>query len=81
MGDGFSSFNSGPTPIHAPRPRPITTSVGIGTSDFRAATSDAETQGGPSPFEFSSFLQDLSLTATSSPIPRGPVSVLSPTNR
>ena len=69
---------SGPTPVHAPRPRPISTSVGIGTRDFGAATSDAETQGGPPPFELSSFLQNLSLTAASSPIPRAPNTVLSP---
>ena len=60
----------------APRPRPITTSVGIGTRDFGAAVSDAETQGGPPPFELSSFLQDLFLTAASSPYQRAPVTVL-----
>ena len=72
----FSSI-LGPTRIHAPRPRPLTTSVGIGTSDFGAATSDAETQGVPSAFELSSFLQDSSLAAASFPLSRAPVSVLS----
>ena len=76
----FSSI-SGPTPIHAPRPRPITTSVGIGTRDFGAAVSDAETQGGPPPFELLSFLQDLFLTTASSPIQRAPVTVLYPNFR
>ena len=46
----------GPTPIRAPRPRPIDTSIGIGTSDFEAATSDAATQVGLPPLELSSFL-------------------------
>ena len=70
---------SGPTPIHAPRPLPITYSVGIGTSDFGASQVDAATQGGPSSLEMSSFLQDLSLGAISSPVAPFPVSVFSPT--
>ena len=74
----FCFLLSGPTPIHAPRPRPITYSVGIGTSDFGATQVDAATQGGPSSLEMSSFLQDLSLGAISSPVARAPVSVLSP---
>ena len=69
---------SGPTPIHAPRPRPINYSVGVGTSDFVTASADASTQGGPPPLELSSFLQDLSLGAVSSPVMRASVSVLSP---
>ena len=68
---------SGPTPIHAPRPRPISHSIGIGTSDFGAAHTDASTQGGPPPLKLSSFLQDLALNATSSPVSMAPVSVLS----
>ena len=64
--------------MHAPRPRPITYSVGIGTRDFGATQVDAATQGGPSSLELSSFLQDLSLGAISSPVTRAPVSVLSP---
>ena len=52
--------------------------MGIGTSDFGASQVDAATQGGPSPLEMSSFLQDLSLGAISSPVARAPVSVLSP---
>ena len=51
--------------------------MGIGTSDFGAAQTDASTQGGPPPLELSSFLQDLSLGATSSPVTRAPVSVFS----
>ena len=78
MGDEVSHFSS-PTPIHAPRPRPIAYSVGIGTSDFAATTSNTWTQGGPPPLDLSSFLQDLSLAGVSSPIARAPVSVLSPT--
>ena len=74
----FCFLLSGPTPIHAPRPLPITYSVGIGTSDFGASQVDAATQGGPPPLEMSSFLQDLSLGAVSSPVSRAPVSVLSP---
>ena len=74
----FCFLLSGPTPIHAPRPLPITYSVGIGTSDFGAPHADAVTQGGPPPLEMSSFLQDLSLGAVSSPVARAPVSVLSP---
>ena len=74
----FCFLLSGPTPIHAPRPRPITYSVGIGTSDFGATQVDAATQGGPSSLEMSSFFQDLSLGAISSPVARAPVSVLSP---
>ena len=69
---------SGPTPIHAPRPRPISYSVGIGTSDFGASQVDAGTQVAPPPLEMSSFLQDLCLDAVSSPVARAPVSVLSP---
>ena len=52
--------------------------MGIGTSDFGATQVDAATQGGPSSLELSSFLQDLSLGAMSSPVARAPVSVLSP---
>ena len=52
--------------------------MGIGTSDFGASQIDAGTQGGPPPLEMSSFLQDLSLGAVSSPVTRAPVSVLSP---
>ena len=52
--------------------------MGIGTSDFGAAQTDASTQGGPPLLELSSFLQDLSLGATSSPVTRAPVSVFSP---
>ena len=74
----FCFLLSGPTPIHAPRPLPITYSVCIGTSDFGASQVDAATQGGPSSLEMSSFLQDLSLGAISSPVARAPVSVLSP---
>ena len=74
----FCFLLSGPTPINAPRPLPITYSVGIGTSDFGAPQADAATQGGPPPLEMSSFLQDLSLGAVSSPVARAPVSVLSP---
>ena len=69
---------AGPTPIHAPRPRPISYSIGIGTSDFGAAHTDASTHGGPPPLELSSFLQDLALNATSSPVSMATVSVLSP---
>ena len=72
------SLLPGPTPIHAPRPRPISYSVGVGTSDFVTASADASTQGGPPPLELSSFLQDLSLGAVSSPVMRASVSVLSP---
>ena len=61
-----------------PRPRPISYSVGVGTSDFVTASADASTQGGPPPLELSSFLQDLSLGAVSSPVMRASVSVLSP---
>ena len=68
-------FLSGPTPIHAPRPRPITYSIAIGTSDFGNDSVDVSTQGGLPQLELSSFLQDLS---TSSPVARAPVSVLSP---
>ena len=71
-------LSSGPTPIHAPRPRPISYSVGIGTSDFGASQIDASTQGVPPPLELSSFLQDLCFDAASSPVARDPVSVLSP---
>ena len=68
----------GPTPIHAPRPRPITYSVGIGTSDYPADSADASTQGEPPTLELSSFLQDLLPGAVSSPVARASVSVLSP---
>ena len=67
----------GPTPIHAPRPRPITYSVVIGTSDYRADNADTSTQEGPPPLELSSFLQDLLPGAVSSPVARASVSVLS----
>ena len=50
----------------------------MGTSDYSVNSADASTQGGPSQLELSSFLQDLSLGAVSSPVARGPVSVLSP---
>ena len=72
---------SGPTPIHAPRPRPITYSIGIGTSDFDDGSVDASTQGGPPQLNFSSFLNELSLTGASSPVRQAPVSVLSPVLR
>ena len=75
------SIFSGPTPIHAPRPGPISYSVGVGTSDFGAPASGTETQGGPPPLELSSFLRDLPLDATSSPTARTPVTVLSPNFR
>ena len=68
----------GPTPIHAPRPRPITYSVGIGTSDYPADSADASTQEGPPPLELSPFLQDLLPGAVRSPVARASVSVLSP---
>ena len=68
---------SGPTPIHAPRPRPITYSIGIGTSDHQAENIDASTQGGPPQLDLSSFLQDLSFGSVSSPVRQAPVSVLS----
>ena len=60
-------LSSGPTPIHAPRPRPITHSVGIGTSDFGGDSVDVSTQGGPPQLDLSSFFQDLCPTGTSSP--------------
>ena len=72
---------SGPTPIHAPRPRPITYSIGIGTSDFDDGSVDVSTQGGPPQLNFSSFLNELSLTGASSPVRQAPVSVLSPVLR
>ena len=75
------SIFSGPTPIHAPRPRPISYSVGVGTCDFGAPASGTETQGGPPPLELSSFLRDLPLDATSSPTARTLVTVLSPNFR
>ena len=74
----FCFYFSGPTPIHAPRPRPITYSVGIGTSDYPADIADASTQDGPPPLELSSILQDLLPGAVSSPVARASVSVLSP---
>ena len=70
-------LSSGPTPIHAPRPRPITHSVGIGTRDFGGDSVDVSTQGGPPQLDLSSFFQDLCPTGTSSPV-RAPMSVLSP---
>ena len=72
---------TGPTPIHAPRPRPITHSVGIGTGDFGGDSVDVSTQGGPPQLDFSSFFQDLCPTGTSSPVMRAPVSVFSPVLR
>ena len=72
---------SGPTPIHAPRPRPITYSIGIGTSDFGDGSVDVSTQGGPPQLNLSSFLNELSLTGVSSPVRQAPVSVLSPVLR
>ena len=72
---------SGTTPIHAPRPRPITYSIGIGTSDFDDGSVDASTQGGPPQLNFSSFLNELSLAGASSPVRQAPVSVLSPVLR
>ena len=71
-------YLSCPTPIHAPRPRPISYSIGVGTGDYAARSVDASTQGGPPPLELSSFLQDLTLEAMSSPVTRAPISVLSP---
>ena len=73
----FSHSFSGPTLIHAPRPRPITYSIGFGTSEFGSDHVDVSTQGGPPHLDFSSFLQDLSLTGMSSPVMRAPVPVLS----
>ena len=72
---------SGPTPIHAPIPRPITYSIGIGTSDHQIENVDASTQGGPSQLDLSSFLQDLSFGGVSSPVRQAPVPVLSPVLR
>ena len=69
---------TGPTPIHVLRPRPISYSVGIGTSDFSADLIDASTQAGSPPLELSSFLQDLTFNAVSSPVPGASASVLSP---
>ena len=69
---------TGPTPIHSPRPRPISYSVGISTSDFGADLIDASTQAGSPPLELSSFLQDLIFNAVSSPVPGASASVLSP---
>ena len=74
----FSHSFSGPTLIHAPRPRPITHSIGIGTSEFGSEHVDVSTQGGPPPLELSSFLQDLLPGAVSSPVARASVSVLAP---
>ena len=74
LSSDFCFLLSGPTPIHAPRPRPITYSIAIGTND----SVDVSTQGGPPQPELSSFLQDLAVNATSSPVARAPVSVLSP---
>ena len=77
----FCFLLSGPTPIHAPRPRPITYSIGIGTSDFGDGSVDVCTQGGPPQLNLSSFLNELSLTGVSSPVRQAPVSVLSPVLR
>ena len=71
-------YFSGPTPIHAPRPRPISYSIGIGTSDFSADLIDASTQAGSPPLELSSFLQDLTFNAVCSPVPGASASVLPP---
>ena len=77
----FCFLLSGTTPIHAPRPRPITYSIGIGTSDFGDGSVDVSTQGGPPQLNLSSFLNELSLTGVSSPVRQAPVSVLSPVLR
>ena len=71
-------FFVGPTPIHAPVPRPIVYSIGIGTSDYPDEGVTANTSGGPPQLNVSSFLNDLSAADTSSPVRRTPVSVLSP---
>ena len=68
----------GPTPIHAPVPRPIVYSIGIGTSDYPDEGVTANNSGGPPQLNVSSFLNDLSAADTSSPVRRTPVSVLSP---
>ena len=68
----------GPTPIHAPVPRPIVYSIGIGTSDYPDEGVTVNTSGGPPQLNVSSFLNDLSAADTSSPVRRTPVSVLSP---
>ena len=68
----------GPTPIHAPVPRPIVYSVGIGTSDYPDEGVTVNTSGGPPQLNVSSFLNDLSAADTSSPVRRTPASVLSP---
>ena len=81
LSSDFCFLLSGPTPIHAPRPRPITYSIAIGTSDFGNDSVDVSTQGGPPQLDFSSFLYDLPLTGVSSPVTRAPVSVLSPVLR
>ena len=71
----FCFLLSGPTPIHAPRPRHITYSIGIGTGDFGDGSVDVSTQGGPPQLNLSSFLNELSLTGVSSPVRQAPVSV------
>ena len=71
-------FFVGPTPIHAPVPRPIVYSIGIGTSDYPDEGVTVNTSGGPPQLNVSSFLNDLSAADTSSPVRRTPVSVLSP---
>ena len=81
LSSDFCFLLSGPTPIHAPRPRPNTYSIAIGTSDFGNDSVDVSTQGGPPQLDFSSFLYDLPLTGVSSPVTRAPVSVLSPVLR
>ena len=65
------------------RPHPCSeaSSVGIGTSDYLADSTDASTQGGPPQLDLSSFLQELLLTGMSSPVIRAPVSALSPVLR
>ena len=66
-------YSLGPTPIHASRPLPLTSTNSIGTSDFRTVIVDAVTQVDPPHLQFSSFLNELSFSATSSPLQR-PVS-------
>ena len=68
----------GPTPIHAPVPRPIVYSIGIGTSDYPDEGVTVNTSGGPPQLNVSSFLDDLTAADTSSPVRRTSVSVLSP---
>ena len=66
-------YSSGSTPIHAPRPLHLTSTISIGTSDIRAAMADAATQVDPQHLELSSFLNEQSFSATSSSFSR-PVS-------